>query len=440
MPLDRTARFTLALAVAVATPVAILFFFQFRSLADLEQAYSLVLQQRSRQAATTLHERLVDELHERPITETGADRFRGEFLPRVVREALAAPGIPGRLPTVEAAVLDDAGHVIFQSAPFNPDAYVDERQVSFGRVDKPERWRIRTGYGDQTIPAIAQASTGRQRNIMIVLVLLMSGGVFFVARAAGRELRLAEMKSSFVASVSHDLKTPLALIQLFAETLELGRVKSSERVQEYYRIINDEARKLTRSINNLLDFSRIDAGLRQYRRVPADLGELVRTVVRSLDSQFQQGLFRVVTDVPPSVFPVLVDPEAVRQALENLLSNAMKYSPDDRHITVRLRRVKDAVELQVVDRGIGIAPRHHRRIFRKFYRIEPNPPLGAPGTGLGLAIVDDIMRGHRGSIRVESEPGRGSTFSLRFPIDREAGLDAANLGDRGRAADAARTA
>ena len=105
----------------------------------------------------------------------------------------------------------------------------------------------------------------------------MGVGVFLIAGAAAREVRLAELKSNFVASVSHDLKTPLALIQLFAETLELGRVRSAERAQEYYRIINGEAKKLTRLIENILDFSRMEAGLRPYTLAPADIGEMVRT-------------------------------------------------------------------------------------------------------------------------------------------------------------------
>ena len=118
------------------------------------------------------------------------------------------------------------------------------------------------GYGDQTIPQIIAARERPQRAMMAMLAGVMALGVFFVARAAAREVRLAELKSNFVSSVSHDLKTPLALIQLFAETLELGRLKNTDRAHEYYRIINSEARKLTRLINNLLDFSKIEAGLR----------------------------------------------------------------------------------------------------------------------------------------------------------------------------------
>lgn len=599
---DKTVRFTFALAVAVATPVALLFYFQFQSLADLEQAYAVVLHQRSEEAADSLLERLVDELrgpslnalqrltpnlveplaldpivqiiadglkrqpyidafffysdrygggdrsilvigppgrvHGRPLDagryppggrsrlrassvgaaspepgrrrielvvppsselafrwadseeaqeiwrhavdlatnrralvqaeshrqgepakivyrlffdnamrdhltsfagyRTGLTRFRREFLPKVVENTLAAHGRQRGFPTVEAAIVDQDGRIAYQSGRFDPEVFVDERRLPFVFLDTAllegllpyvpnvERWRIRTGYGDQTIPAIAQSTTGKQRNIMIALVLIMTASVFFVARAAGRELRLAEMKSNFVASVSHDLKTPLALIQLFAETLELGRIKSSDRVQEYYRIINSEARKLTRLINNLLDFSRIDAGLRQYRRIPTDLGELVGRVVRSLDSQFQQAQFAVTTEVEPRIAPALVDPEAVQQALENLLSNAMKFSPDHREITVKVEQAPDAVVVHVIDRGVGIAPRHHRRIFRKFYRVETDHVLGRPGTGLGLAIVDHIMRGHGGSVWVASEPGRGSTFSLKFPCEAAPVIEGSN--------------
>src|SRR5215470_20172084 len=129
-------------------------------------------------------------------------------------------------------------------------------------------WKVRTGYGNLTIPDIIDARERPQLAIMTMLAAVMGLGVFFIVRAAAREVRLAELKSNFVSSVSHDLKTPLALIQLFAETLELGRLKNTERATEYYRIINSEARKLTRLINNLLDFSKIEAGLRMYKHEP----------------------------------------------------------------------------------------------------------------------------------------------------------------------------
>jgi signal transduction histidine kinase len=272
----------------------------------------------------------------------------------------------------------------------------------------------------------------------------MGGGVFFVAGAAAREVRVAELKSNFVASVSHDLKTPLALIQLFAETLELGRVRTQERAQEYYRIINTEARKLTRLIENILDFSKMEAGLRPYRMEPVDLGALTVQVLSEMHSQFDQMHFTVQSRIEPDLPRVLVDEDAVEQAIENLLANAMKYSGESREIAVHVGRSNRHVCVSVIDHGIGIPRREQTRIFRKFYRVDSGLSGGPQGCGLGLAIVDHTMRGHRGFVRVESEPDRGSRFTLHFPIAAGATAEKdrheAHSGDRGRTADVARSA
>jgi signal transduction histidine kinase len=324
-----------------------------------------------------------------------------------------------------------------------PLAFYETQLVQYAAPEgrKPEQWRLLTGYGNQTIPDIVAARERPQRAMMAVLAGVMALGVFFIARAAAREVRLAELKANFVSSVSHDLKTPLALIQLFAETLELGRLKNTDRAHEYYRIINSEARKLTRLINNLLDFSKIEAGLRRYRLEPVDLGALVTRVVESLDSQFRHNQFTVAVRVQDGRRPVLLDPEAAEQALENLISNAMKYSPEHRDIVISVDSVDGYGRVQVTDHGIGIEPRLQRRIFRKFYRIQTDAGTGPQGTGLGLAIVDHIMRGHGGFVRVDSEPGRGSTFTLHFPVYAgEIASDETDSGDRGRAADVARSA
>jgi two-component system phosphate regulon sensor histidine kinase PhoR len=159
-----------------------------------------------------------------------------------------------------------------------------------------------------------------------------------------------------------------------------------------------------------------------------------------LESQFRHNQFTVTSRLTTAV-PVLLDSEAAEQALDNLLSNAMKYSPEHRDITVDVTRDGPYGVVRVTDRGIGIPPRLQRRVFRKFYRIQTDAGSGPQGTGLGLAIVDHIMRGHGGFVRVDSEPGRGSTFSLHFPLYAgDIGRDEANTGDRGRAADVARSA
>ena len=381
-----------------------------------------------------------------------AERLRREFIPQLVAAKFANVEGPTGFPSLEITVIDGDNRVIYPSSGATAKGFVDERTfpLVFYEPDlsmfaapeggKIETWRVRTGFGDQSIPQIVAARERPQRLMMAILAAVMALGVFLVARALAREVRLAELKSNFVSSVSHDLKTPLALIQLFAETLELGRLKSTDRAAEYYRIINSEARKLTRLINNLLDFSKIEAGLRLYRPRPADLTEVTKRVLESLQSQFRHNQFTVTARLSTPV-PVLIDPEAAEQALENLLSNAMKYSPESREILVEVLKDGQDGVVRVTDRGVGIPEKLHRRIFRKFYRIQTDAGSGPQGTGLGLAIVDHIMRGHGGSVRVVSEPGRGSTFALHFPLYAgETGRDEANTGDRGRAPDVARTA
>jgi signal transduction histidine kinase len=381
-----------------------------------------------------------------------AERLRADYFPNFIAAKLTTVKGPSGFPALSVTVLDSGNRVIFPANGTASTTFVDERTFPLAFFDpelsrfiapeghRQEMWRVRTGYDNQSIPDIITARARPQRTMMAMLAGVMAIGVFFVARAAAHEVRVAEMKSTFVSSVSHDLKTPLALIQLFAETLELGRLKNTDRAQEYYRIINSEARKLTRLINNLLDFSKIEAGLRSYKRKPVNLTDLTRGVLESLQSQFQHNQFTVISRLDGDV-PVLIDSEAAVQALENLISNAMKYSPEHKEITVDVDRDGGHGVVRVTDRGIGVPARLQRRIFHKFYRIHPDAGSGPQGTGLGLAIVDHVMRGHGGFVRVESEPGRGSTFTLHFPLYAgEIPGDETHSGDRGRASDVARSA
>ena len=362
-----------------------------------------------------------------------AEKLRTQFIPSVMRDWMTTVQQPTGFPHLETVVLDENGSTIFASHPDHTAKMipVDERSFAIIFFDKEllefaapyeqhrEIWGLRTSYGPQPIPEIVSASTRPQQALMIVLAIAMALGVFLVAGAAAREVRVAELKSNFVASVSHDLKTPLALIQLFAETLELGRVRTPERAQEYYRIINSESKKLTRLIENILDFSRMEAGLRPYRMEPADLRESVTKVLARMETQFSQGNFSIKTTIQPDLPRILADEGATEQAIENLLANAMKYSGESRTIEVAAKRAAGHIVVSVTDHGIGISRREQGRIFRKFYRVQRELGGGPQGTGLGLAIVDHTMRGHGGFVRVESEPDHGSTFSLHFPIPSE---------------------
>ena len=270
-----------------------------------------------------------------------AERLRRDYFPKLLASKIRDVQGPTGFPPLAVSMVDDSGRVVYPPGGQRALTVVDEREFPLVFFDKEllafaaplethrETWRLKTGY-EQPIGDIIQARARPQRALMAMLAAIMALGVFFVARVAAREVRLAELKSNFVSSVSHDLKTPLALIQLFAETLELGRLKNTERAHEYYRIINSEARKLTRLINNILDFSRIEAGLRRYKSEPADLTALTRRTLESLESQFRQNQFTVTTRFAPDMPAVVLDEEAAEQALENLLSNAMKYSPEHR--------------------------------------------------------------------------------------------------------------
>jgi signal transduction histidine kinase len=221
-----------------------------------------------------------------------------------------------------------------------------------------------------------------------------------------------------VANVSHELKTPLALIRLFAETLELGRVPSEEKAHQYYRVINKESHRLTQLINNILDFSRIEAGRKEYRFAPTDVARVVRDVIESYRFQIEQQGFALKVDVQEDLPHVPADEEALGQAIINLVNNAIKYSRASKTIHIEVRREGSKVLVSVTDTGIGIPRGEQKKIFEKFFRGEDSLVHETKGSGLGLALVRHIMEAHGGAVEVESTPGKGSTFTLVLPVGK----------------------
>jgi signal transduction histidine kinase len=227
---------------------------------------------------------------------------------------------------------------------------------------------------------------------------------------------LARLKSDFVSNVSHELRTPLALIRLYAETLELGRIKSREKVEEYYRIISKESERLTALINNILDFSRIEAGRKEYDFRETDMVELVHNTLDAYRYQIEQQGFAFEQSIDPSIPAVRVDREAIARALVNLLDNALKYSADEKFLGVKLYQVNGVLKLEVVDRGIGITRREQAKIFEKFYRTGDPLVHNTRGSGLGLSLVRHVTHAHGGEVEVDSTPGKGSKFILSLPL------------------------
>jgi signal transduction histidine kinase/tetratricopeptide (TPR) repeat protein len=255
--------------------------------------------------------------------------------------------------------------------------------------------------------------------LIVILVLGMTlFGTYLLLRDVRREVRMAEMRSQFVSSVSHELKTPLTAIRMFAETLRLGRLQNQQTREEYLDTIVNESQRLTRLLNNVLDFSKIEKGKKIYRPQPASLPEVIKAAARAMDYPLSQQGFKLNVEIEEGLPPASLDRDALEQALLNLLHNAMKYSDDSRKIDLRLRRHGNHALIQVIDRGVGIAPQEQKKIFAKFYRVPSQENERLPGTGLGLSLVHHIVTAHGGRVEVESAPGKGSTFSISLPLEK----------------------
>ena len=267
-----------------------------------------------------------------------------------------------------------------------------------------------------TVEALGQRFLRTSFLILGALSLFLAGGIWLTYRNVAREMAVAKLKSDFVSNVSHELRTPLSLIRLFAETLEMGRIKSQEKYQDYYRIIRKESERLTALINNILDFSRIEAGRKEYDFRETNLAELIRGTLDSYRYQIEQQGFAFEQHISDDLPPVRVDREAIARSLLNLVNNALKYSQGEKFLGVKLYRENGAVKLEVVDRGIGIPRSEQSKIFEKFYRASDPLVHNTKGSGLGLSLVRHIVRAHGGEVTVESAPGRGSKFTISLPV------------------------
>jgi len=267
-----------------------------------------------------------------------------------------------------------------------------------------------------TAKAISDRWVFQSLLILGVLSVLMIGGLVLTYRSVNKQVALAKLKSDFVSNVSHELRTPLALIRLYAETLELGRITTQDKKDEYYSIIRKESERLSALINNILDFSRIEAGAKEYDFRETDIAELVRNTLDSYRFQIEQQGFALEEQIDPGIPRVRVDREAIARALVNLVNNALKYSDNEKFLGVRLYRDNAVLKLEVSDRGIGIERNEQARIFEKFYRTCDPLVHNTKGSGLGLSLVRHITHAHGGEVEVESTPGRGSKFTMSLPL------------------------
>jgi signal transduction histidine kinase len=253
-------------------------------------------------------------------------------------------------------------------------------------------------------------------------------GLIAAWRAFHRQLRLAEMKSNFVSSVSHELRAPIASVRLMAESLERGKVHEPQKQNEYFRFIVQECRRLSSLIENVLDFSRIEQGRKQYEFEPTDVLALARETVKLMEPYAEEKGVRLQFDSKLETQPASperseggiseleIDGRAIQQALVNLIDNAIKHSPKGSTVQVGAESDADWTRLFVEDNGPGIPPAEQEKIFERFYRLGSELRRETQGVGIGLSIVRHIVEAHGGRVTVRSNVGQGSRFTIELPV------------------------
>ncbi len=338
-----------------------------------------------------------------------------DYFPALLKKHLARLASTGdqALGAPVAAVFDETGRQVGTSDA--SQARLEVREPLYQQRGLLPGWTIRAGFPGDALGQYARSQLGRGLGITLAITAVLLIAIAFIGITAAREMRLSRAKSEFVASVSHDLKTPLSLIRGFAETLHLNRLGSPSDREEYFCIIETEILKLSMMIDKILEFSKIEVGLKRYQPALTDLGALVEETLAHFSYELEKGGFTVERRVQEQLPPVPVDPQAFSLAVLNLISNAIKFSGQQRYIGVQVARSNGRVQVSVTDRGIGIPRREHLRIFQKFYRTDSDSVAKTNGAGLGLALVKHFAEAHRGAVRVSSAPGQGSTFTIELP-------------------------
>jgi signal transduction histidine kinase len=361
----------------------------------------------------------------------GQDNYQTYYtLLPAAREPGALVGFAVNLPWVESQLLpqcrselgmEESFGLGLRAASFKANA--QETLAAFKTIFPFWELRVTAARGR------AQQFTARREmwvftGATLLILAVLGLGVFLLLRDVSREIQLGRLRADFVSSVSHELKTPLTLIRLYGETLLYGESDTEEERRSYYQIITRESERLTQLIERVLDFSRIERGQKQYHLREGDLAEVIARTVEVYGQYLTRQGFTVETELATELPPVRFDPNAVAEAVLNLLDNAAKYSGATKWLGIQLRAEHDQAVFEVADHGSGIPAGEREKIFQQFYRGRQHKEQG--GYGLGLFLAKHTMEAHGGRIELESESGRGSRFRLIFPAWSAQVADAEN--------------
>ncbi len=354
------------------------------------------------------------------------DFLRNSYLPKILAQKFGGDEHPG----LNVWMRDWTNNEIIASS--NPKATYESEQIQFieSFPDFFDYWSVEVAFTDESAIAASNASLIKNLVVLGAAMLLLLGALVFMFISAQKERALAERQSDFLANVTHELKTPLSVMQAAGENLADGRVQDQQRLKSYGNHIFSEAVRLRKMIDKLLDVAKSNAGESLIQPQPTDVGEVVQSYLNKHQKFFQEKGFTLDIAIDDNLPKVNIDRNSLETILSNLADNAIKYSANDKYLGVKVTAQNDRVKLSIEDRGIGINKKNLSNIFNKFFRVEDTLTAKTKGHGLGLSIVKNLVELNSGSIDVESKTGVGSTFIITFPIldksDEEMTIDSSS--------------
>jgi two-component sensor histidine kinase len=318
-------------------------------------------------------------------------------------ENMAMPGIGVRL-------LDDTNKLLYGS-----DETTNSPFITADISSNFPNWKLEFYFeGDSVFDNAANKQTAIYTWTGVLVIGLMAACTCFAGGAVGRQMRLNRLKNDFIATVTHELKTPLASMRLLVDTLLEGSYDDQQQAREYLELISKENRRLTGLIDNFLTFSRMERNKQAFELEEVDAADIARAAADSIHTKFAKNNCDFRLDIAEDLPVIAADTDAMTTVLINLLDNACKYSRDDREISLRVYRDDEDVCFAVKDNGIGLSLRDTKKIFSRFYQVDSSLTRRTEGTGLGLSIVKFILDAHKATISVDSRPGKGSTFLVKM--------------------------
>ncbi|SMO76150.1 sensor histidine kinase [Fodinibius sediminis] len=340
------------------------------------------------------------------------DYLQNHFLPSELVKRFGDPGESG----MNVWLRDWTNNRIIASS--NPDVPYDRDKIQFKQrfPDFFDNWKLEVSFTNT--PTIEASNSSLFKNLVVLgaAVLLLLGSLVFMFISAQKERALAERQAGFLANVTHELKTPLAVMQAAGENLSDGRVKDQSRLKNYGTHIYNEAVRLRKMIEKLLDVAKADAGQSLIEPKPVHLGQLVHNYIDEQEPIIKGRDFTLETAIADDVPVAMVDTDSFDTIISNLVENAMKYSNGEQYLGIFLEADEEHISLKVEDHGIGMSKKVKSQIFDKFYRGEDTLTAQTKGHGLGLSIVKNLVELNGGTISVDSTVGEGSVFEVTFPV------------------------